>query len=69
MLVIEVRDNGTGEFSLAEGAKKRVGIGVENTRRRLKLLCGGTLEMQKSEQEGGTRVRILIPETDKEETK
>ena len=67
--VIEVRDNGTGESSLAEGAKKRVGIGVENTRRRLKLLCGGTLEMQKSEQEGGTRVRILIPETDKEETK
>ena len=65
-VAVEVIDNGTGESNPTESRKKRVGIGVENTRKRLQLLCSGTLEMQKRP-EGGTCVRMLIPQTQEED--
>ena len=66
--VIEVRDNGTGGCNLTEARKKRAGIGVDNTRKRLQMLCGGKLELQK-QPEGGTCVRILIPRAEEVKTK
>ena len=66
--VIEVRDNGTGKGKLTESRKKRAGIGVDNTRKRLQMLCGGSLELQK-QPEGGTCVRILIPREEEVKTK
>jgi sensor histidine kinase YesM len=64
-IAVEVIDNGTGGSNPTESRKKRVGIGVENTRKRLKLLCSGSLEIRKLP-EGGTCVRMLIPQEQKE---
>ena len=61
--LIEVSDNGTGGKDMTDKAKQRVGVGIENTRKRLELLCSGTLEMEQSET--GTTVRITIPDAER----
>ena len=61
--IIEVSDNGTGGKDMTDKAKQRVGVGIENTRKRLELLCSGTLEMDQSET--GTTVRITIPDAER----
>lgn len=61
--IIEVSDNGTGGKDMSDKVKQRVGVGIENTRKRLELLCSGTLEMVQSET--GTTARITIPETER----
>ncbi|MCR4643983.1 MAG: histidine kinase [Oscillospiraceae bacterium] len=62
--VISVSDSGKGGYDLTEKQKKRLGVGIANTRSRLASLCGGTLEMEK--QTGGTVIRITIPKNSQE---
>ena len=56
---ITVLDNGTGTGDLTELQKKSRGIGIENTRKRLEVLCGGSLQI--TEGKDGTKAVILIP--------
>ena len=59
-IVITVSDNGQGmEKAKTNRAKKRDGISLENVRTRLRVLCGGTLEISSGEQ--GTVVTVYIP--------
>ena len=63
--IICVTDDGTGKNNtLTEKQTKRLGVGIDNTRKRLAQLCNGTLEMHKYPE--GTVVSIIIPK--KEET-
>ena len=56
-ILIVVADNGTGERDPEPIMHN--GIGLENTRKRLELHCGGTLEMENSQ--NGTTVTITVP--------
>ena len=61
--IITVSDSGRGadsENSLTEKESKRLGVGIDNTRTRLKMQCGGTLET-KIDKETGSTVTIRIP--------
>lgn len=59
-ILLIIRDDGVG-FDVGEPrADGRSHIGIENVRSRLKLQCGGTLEI-KSEKDVGTQVRITLP--------
>lgn len=60
--IIEVIDDGVG-FSEDTDCEKKDGrkhIGLSNLRKRLELMCGGTLETE-SEPDKGTLARIRIP--------
>ena len=69
-IVIRVEDDGVGIPPEENGAARDAGapapggrashIGLDNVRRRLKLLCGGTVEVQ-SEPGVGTAVTLRIP--------
>ena len=59
-VVITVADNGIAEKDTDENKHMHHGIGLENTRKRLEMQCGGTLEMENSE--NGTIVTITIPQ-------
>ena len=59
-IIISVADSGVGNNNLTEKESGRVGVGIENTRRRLELQCGGRLELDISE--NGSTARIIIPE-------
>ena len=56
---ITVTDNGTGAGGLTEKQRARQGVGIENTRKRLDELCGGSLSYTTGE--SGTKAVILIP--------
>ena len=56
---ITVTDNGTESASLTEAQRSGRGIGIENTRKRLEALCGGSLKVTAGD--GGTKAVILIP--------
>ncbi len=56
---ITVTDNGTDSSALTEAQRQRRGVGIENTRKRLAALCGGSLEY--STGETGTKAVILLP--------
>ena len=56
---ITVTDNGSCAGSLTEKQRTRQGIGIENTRKRLDELCGGSLSY--STGENGTKAVMLIP--------
>ena len=58
-ILIIVADNGTGEKD-AEPVMHN-GIGLENTRKRLEMHCGGTLQMENSPK--GMTVTITIPQS------
>ena len=70
--VVTVEDDGVGFDTKAvpspvkEGMGSRHGIGLQNTKKRLELMCGGTLEI-KSDPGKGTVCRIIIPKK-KDET-
>jgi signal transduction histidine kinase len=60
MHVITVRDDGIGfdpETVCSDGGTH---VGIENVRRRVELMCGGTLEIMSS-CGCGTTVKITIP--------
>jgi two-component system LytT family sensor kinase len=59
MLVLEVEDDGVG---LRDDAKRRAGVGLTNTRRRLEELYGNAARLQIDDsRSGGAIVRIEIP--------
>lgn len=58
--VIEIRDDGVGFDTEAKLDDGRVHIGLENSRYRIKNVCGGDLDI-KSRVGVGTRVTISIP--------
>ena len=55
---ITVTDNGRDNSGLTDAQRERQGVGIENTRKRLAALCGGSLEY--SIGETGTKAVILI---------
>ena len=59
-IIISVADSGVGKNNLTEKESGRLGVGIENTRRRLELQSGGRLELDISE--NGSTARIIIPE-------
>ena len=58
--VIEIEDNGAG-FDTTLLNDESYGVGIKNTKERLRLMCGGTFSI-KSEVDHGTVVTIKIPE-------
>ena len=64
-ILIRVIDDGHGKQTTLNTREKHKSIGMKNVRERLQLLCGGTLELNKSEQ--GTEALIRIPEVKKVE--
>lgn len=63
--VITVTDSGRGadtEINMTEKEQKRLGVGIDNTRTRLKMQCHGTLDMH-IDKENGSTVTIRIPKS------
>lgn len=60
-----VEDTGPG-FAPSDGDEPH--IALDNIRRRLKAMCGGTLEIAPREQ-GGTRVTVFVPQNPPAERK
>jgi sensor histidine kinase YesM len=59
---IEIEDNGVGfDTSILEDDSHDNCIGIRNTKERLRLMCGGTIDI-KSETGKGTKVTVRIPE-------
>ena len=58
-IVITVEDSGSDREIVTEREKDRLGVGLENTRRRLQLQCGGELELTRKET--GAVAEIVIP--------
>lgn len=59
--VVTISDDGIG-FDIDEAfAEKGVHIGLKNTKKRLELMCDGTMEIE-SEPGVGTKIRLVIPE-------
>lgn len=57
--VITITDNGSANNTLVNNTPFHNGVGLDNTRRRLDLLCSGTLEI--NIKSGGTVAKVLIP--------
>lgn len=56
---VTVTDNGVDHSGLTQAQRERQGIGIESTRKRLQILCGGSLQL--SSDQSGTKAVILIP--------
>lgn len=65
-IVIEVADDGKGFQTESKHSvvDERSHVGLENVRKRLKMQCGGKLEIVSSEE--GSTVKILIPQAEQE---
>ena len=62
--IITVTDNGRGNSEDARQPTKHVSVGIQNTRTRLELLCGGSLELTPSPE--GMTARIMIAKEKKQ---
>ncbi len=58
--VIRISDNGAGFDPSVKPSDDRSHVGLENTRERLKIMCGGTMEVQSAPGKG-TVVTITVP--------
>ena len=58
-IIILITDNGSGQDSHTKNESEHLGIGLENTQKRLALQCSGTLEIKTKKT--GTTVKIAIP--------
>jgi len=63
--LITVTDNGTARNSPSDDMPYHMGVGIENTRKRLMMQCRGTLEMDM--RESGTTVTVTIPKNGRSE--
>ncbi|MCR5624107.1 MAG: histidine kinase [Lachnospiraceae bacterium] len=63
---IKVKDDGHGQKTQLQTQKKHKSVGTQNVRTRLKMMCEGTLEINRSEK--GTESVIKIPSTKIERT-
>ena len=61
--IVTITDDGVGFDPDEAFSDDRVHIGLRNTKKRLELMCGGSMEV-KSKLGEGTSVRISIPETE-----
>ena len=59
-VLIRISDNGSAKKTKDANKPIHTGIGIENTRKRLEVLCGGELEMNITDH--GTTVVITIPD-------
>lgn len=57
---VEITDNGVGFDTKILSEENKTRVGIQNTQKRLALLCGGKLSVE-SEIGKGTKVRITIP--------
>ena len=57
---IRVSDSGSPEGGMTEQEAERLGVGLDNTRKRLRMQCRGTLEMQLSD--SGAVVTVTLPD-------
>ena len=57
---VKITDNGVGYTPGQEISDGRVHIGIENVKKRLEVMCGGSLDIQ-SEEGKGTQVTVIIP--------
>lgn len=64
-IYITVEDNGRGIDNSLPEQRKRKGVGLENVRKRLKVECDGTIDVQSSPT--GTKVTVAIPKKTKED--
>ena len=62
-VIIEVTDNGTGETSETMQQVKHRGIGISNTKERIRLMCNGDVVIAYTG--NGTIVRYTIPRKEK----
>ena len=60
--VIRVRDSGCSQSEMTEKEIARLGVGVDNTRKRLAMQCSGELILNIAMT--GTTVDIIIPKTE-----
>lgn len=58
-IVMIVEDSGSKSEMITEREEKRLGVGLENTRRRLQIQCGGSLTFMKKDE--GAVAEIVIP--------
>ena len=57
---VKITDNGVGYTPGQEISDGRVHIGIENVKKRLEVMCGGSLDIQ-SEEGKGTQVTVIVP--------
>ena len=62
---ITVEDNGAGFDPKAEELSEETHVGLRNVRDRIEQMCGGTMDVN-SEPGKGTRVTLMIPESERE---
>lgn len=58
-IIISIADNGTAKCSEGKYTLVHNGIGIDNTKKRLKLLCNGSLTMDITD--AGATVSVTIP--------
>ena len=59
--IIEIEDNGAGfDTDILKDSTQTAHVGLKNTAERLRLMCGGTIDVR-SEPGNGTKVTIKIP--------
>ncbi|MBP3273302.1 MAG: histidine kinase [Ruminococcus sp.] len=59
--VIRITDNGTAKKEMTQKVSERLGVGLDNTRKRLSKQCGGKMDVNVTD--SGCTVTIRIPET------
>ena len=62
MVIITISDNGSAQKDQDANKPIHTGIGIDNTRKRLEVLCGGELDMNITD--SGTTVTIRIPDSE-----
>lgn len=60
-VIVTICDDGVGFDPTEQKNDGRSHVGIENTKSRLEILCGGTLEI-KSEPGTGTQAKIILPQ-------
>ena len=63
-IFIRIADNGSPQGGMTDQETKRLGVGLDNTRKRLQMACQGKLDTNLTE--NGAIVTITIPKTKKE---
>ncbi|MBO4893663.1 MAG: histidine kinase [Clostridia bacterium] len=59
--IVEIKDNGAGfDTDILKDTTQKTHVGIKNTAERLRLMCGGSIDV-KSEPGKGTQVTIKIP--------
>ncbi|MBR0152780.1 MAG: histidine kinase [Lachnospiraceae bacterium] len=60
-VILQISDNGTPQGGMTEQETARLGVGLDNTKKRLAMQCRGTLHMDLTD--AGAVVTITLPQT------